>query len=352
MKRTPILLLVCCGVCGGDVVLRTGGVVEAPVESVSPAGVRVGGASPRTIAWDRVMRVEGDMRRESLAFTELADAVWRARTRLSRGDIALAAPLFERLYAESDSFDGPTGLLIVEGTLACRMERDPAGAVEAWLTALGLRNAGVKLDGEPVATSTTDARTGLVPALPPFFSHRDPGAQLSMPDADADERARAFAELYEAALTGTAGEAVIARSADPAVELVRRLVAAQLLPLERQPALRERLDERLRTNRSMPAWERAWTTAAIGRSLLREEDEALRMEGVFRLMEVPAQFGGRQPNLSAVVLRDIVRTLEDLGRTEEATRLEAVLVESYPDHPAARRAPEASDDAIDEDTPS
>ncbi|MEM1423515.1 MAG: hypothetical protein AAGH64_05880, partial [Planctomycetota bacterium] len=79
------VMLLCVGLA--PVELRSGDVIDAPVEAVSDAGVTVGGMQSRVIAWDRVAKVTGPKAAEALRYRELATDAWRARSRLARGDL-------------------------------------------------------------------------------------------------------------------------------------------------------------------------------------------------------------------------------------------------------------------------
>ena len=104
-----------------QVALRGGDTINDPVVSVTIEGVQIGGASPRLIGWDRVRQVEGEHADAAQAFAELSDVAWRARTRLERGDVTLAQPLFEELFETYDGVDGPTALIVAQGLLQCRL---------------------------------------------------------------------------------------------------------------------------------------------------------------------------------------------------------------------------------------
>lgn len=318
------------GVCVlGPVELRSGQVIDAPVETMSEAGVTIGGAQTRVLAWDRVARITGERAQEALVYQGLAVDVWRARSRLARTDLALAAPLFEKLYREHDP-EGPTGLLIAEGVMRCRLESDPRGATEAWLASLALRADGAKIDGEPIAEGFTDKVTGLVPALPPFFVE---GAPVELPESD-DERTAAYARLYACAMGAEMTDDERRSSDDPAVEFVRLIVLAQRGDGGERDAAREVLANQRRTSRD-EGWRDAWRLGAIGFALSRSDDDDERLGGVFALLEVPARWGETQAHLSAVCLLGAARTLDDLGRTDEARRLRDELRATFPDHPAS-----------------
>jgi hypothetical protein len=93
-------------------------------------------------------------------------------------------------------------------------------------------------------------------------------------------------------------------------------------------ALRARLGDEL------PAWQEAWCRVGIGRSLLVEADPARVMDGVVELMHLPARFGDEQPYLTGVALAESAAALGRLGDSSGAATLEAILRQSFADHPA------------------
>ena len=119
MKRAAcaITIALLAGAAWADVRLRGGGTVEAPVLAVTEAGVRVGGDAPRTLSWDLVRSIEGEFESAAEVFAELSTDLWRARTRLARGDYPLAAPIFEDLFRRYRDVDGPTTTVVALGAL-------------------------------------------------------------------------------------------------------------------------------------------------------------------------------------------------------------------------------------------
>lgn len=87
------------------------------------------------ISWDHVRAVAGEHAQEAASLADTADRIWRARTRIERGDWRLGEPLFERLFAEYGTLNGPTSAVIAEGLLRCRLRRGAqAAAVGPWIS--------------------------------------------------------------------------------------------------------------------------------------------------------------------------------------------------------------------------
>lgn len=299
-----------------QVVLRGGEVLDGQVISVSLEGVAVAGdAGTTVIGWERVRSVQGQRAADAAVFAELSTDAWRAQARLARGDAALAEPVLESLWARN--LPGPTGAAVAEGLLRCRISRGAnLLAIRPWLDALRL--------GMPAHTpgSPIDADTGLCPTLPPLWAPGYARAALAtdgalvLPD-DAPAHARALATLYRLAAADDDIPDKPDLPADalkhPGVLFVRDIVLAVHGAAPVRLAARERLAAD--PERDLGQWREAWRRAAIGQSLLREDDPAKRRRGVLELLHVPARFSGALPELSALAL---ALASDELARQNDA----------------------------------
>jgi hypothetical protein len=325
----------------GPVELRGGLVEDAPVESVSVAGVRVGGERPRLIAWDHVRRFTGDdaghNTEENLG---RAGRAWRARLRLARGDIQLAGPLFEALHEEFRGVEGPTALMVAEGLTRCRFwAGDVAGAIGPWLRAVELRERGAEIAGDPPLNPTLDPETMLIPALPPLLPPGERpgdapavvGEAAGAPIASAMRRA-----AWRVAGAGWPDEAPAPEAAGhPGVRLLRTMADALGPDADARAGARSGLEAGL-SDEDAPAWREAWLRAALGLSLLREPGEDAHADAVEHLLHLPARFGRAQPYLAGLALAVVADHLRGAGRDAEAEILERELETRYPRHPAER----------------
>lgn len=342
-----------------QVALRGGGRLEAPVTRVGPEGVSVGasaGDPARTISWALIRAVEGEHAKEAEAFGAMADRVWRALARLERGDVGLAEPALEELFAQA--IPGPTGADVAGALLRCRLRRGAsASALPVWLACVRLgATEGEALGREGVI----DPETLLAPALPPIFLDT-PGvrafAASAPPSASAAPggaggAADVMGALYLLAAADalrTGGGAVASDAARaalesagaytsdtaPGVALVRAMVVSRIG--EREARVRARGELIAGLDKDAGGWQEAWRRAAIGLSLVRETDAAERRRGAIELLHVPARFGASQPYLAGVALAAASEALAADGDAESASALRAELEMEYPGHPALLR---------------
>lgn len=350
----------------GQVELRGG--EPAPtgdITSVSAAGVTVGGS---LVGWDRVKAVRGAKAKDADPWMAMADAAWRARTRLERGDLIAAEPLFEVLFEKSRGEPGPTAGVIAEGLLRCRVRRGAhVGAIDPWLATLESAGDGsvTVLHGawasEAGLAPVVDAATGLAPSLPPIwlpwpsieaYARGKPwlGSETAGTPKQLVQRVAELATLYHLASEFEGGRPVQwadVPSNDAAVQLVAQIVEARVGNAEQRAAARKALGERLRagaqargraedgsTVGAVPTWMEAWIHAAIGRSLVREDAPDQQVAGVLELLLLPARYEEAHPYLSGLALAESSVVMRKLGDTQGADVLAREFAERYPTHPA------------------
>lgn len=321
---------------------------EATVEALV---LRIDGAT-RELGWDSVVRLSGPGAEKAEEFRELADKAWRSRQRLERGDFVLAEAGFEELFAVYAGRTGPTARSAAEGALRCRLRRGAhASALGPWLMLLEAGGGGPPVfNGVP---AVVDPETALCPAIPPIWTDStgvrqlvERGITLPAGVEPTDERAARLGAWYRYAAAATLGERAERpnSSDDPTVRLIAELVLAQhgtgVERSENRDRLRQRLDRSRAGRNPTPAWLEAWMYAAIGRSLVRENDEAQRLLGVVTMLHLPARFAEDQPFLAGLCLAEAAEAMDELGRGETAGLLRAELRRRYPGHPAGDDATE------------
>ncbi len=203
-----------------------------------------------------------------------------------------------------------------------------------------------------------DPVTGLAPGLPPVFQNdaatgvgvqSDEWASMAAEVGGGDERTRVLAELYLAAArfdTGQSLEIAPVTSGDPGVKLVADVVLARAGNEQQRAAARAALEARLSSGVDRvragdggetvqaEGWVECWCRLGLGRSLVREQDEAARRLGVIHLLHVPARFSRVSPVLASMALADAAAALHAIGDHAGARAVKAELVSRYPRHSA------------------
>ncbi|HYE63134.1 MAG TPA: hypothetical protein VD997_14160 [Phycisphaerales bacterium] len=339
-------------------VMRAGAAApQGQVAGVGLEGVRIALAAPtgmapgsaeRLVSWDVVARIEGPLSAEAAPFMPLAESMWRARTRLERGDSLGAEPLFEELFAKYAGQRGPSAAVVCGGLLRCRlMEGAQTGAVApflAYVHALPEEHAaGLAMPSfEPAAAAAVDASTQVAPLLPPVWvnvTSVQALANASWPLSNQEGvRARALVlqSLYQQAARFEAGlpaeTPVLSAEKDDGVALVGEVVAARIGNENQRAAARQALAARLK--KRPVAWIEVWCRVGIGRSLLREGSRDAQLLGVSELLEVPARLERVNAYLTGIALAEAAVALHTLGDHPGATRLRTELNDHFAGHPA------------------
>jgi hypothetical protein len=339
--------------------------IDALPASMDAAGVHVTRDGVKLlIGWDRIKQIRGDIGgsagtkavEQAATFATLADSAFRARTRLERGDFAAAEPLLEDLFG-TGGLNGPTGAVICEGLLRCRLRRGAqASAIWPLLERQRIEseragaNAAKWIGGIMDAAPAIDPVTGLAPGLAPIWL-REPALESLAGDpkwsefesqgaGDAATIARWYraSAAFECGLPGSWPTRDTEASND-AVRLVQDVVSSRIGAGAERAAARASLQARIEQAESgsmNSTWVEAWCRAAVGRSLVHETDTESIMRGAIELLHVPARFGAEHPYLSGVALAEASGALWRLGDQSGAVTLRDELSRRYPGHPALR----------------
>ena len=317
------------------------------------------------VAWDRIRALRGDDAAIWAESVARGRAAWRARTRLERGDAALAEPVFERLAEGGNVIGGEaygeTSALIDEGLLRCRLRRGAVGlAVEPWLRLVGggampaparIRPGAQAADGIVTRAATWDAQSVLIPAMFPGIAKSDAMDEDSIL-GPIDSPAGALRRAYVEASRGVLGEEVdvglvrairdaaadgplagdtrfridivlsLSASPDARAEARGRLVASLGNQVDAGPVLRD------------GAWREAWSGMARGLSLLRESDRTKRLDGALQLVSVRVSAEASQPWLATLAGAYLARALHDDGQAAAGQRIAVDTAAFFPSHPA------------------
>lgn len=361
----------CASHARGDVVERRGGAPSLEGEiTIEDAGVRVrtrGGAA-QLVPWDRVRSVTprpaGDDFEQRM---KLAEELWRARSRLERGDYALAEGIFERHFELSRGRTDETALVIAEGLARCRLARlDPALALIPALEAARMRRAGINTESYRAMPALIDDATALCVQLPPAWlaspTTRRLEQELASYDARGDEVIASLASLYRQSIRqqmhGPWQDAVFAEprgatARHPGVALLRDLVQAGAAEPGARELARGAIARLMDGSGDAPsAWVEAWGRYALGLSLLWEDEPERTARGAVHLLHLPARFNDSQFYLSGLAVAQVIHMLErkPVSSVAGASSLRAELDRRYSHHPVHSPAFELSSGRTDRHT--
>lgn len=274
-------------------------------------------------------------------YLDRAEQLWRATTRVERGDTELAEPILAALYETIGNASTETTLVIAEGLLRCRIARgDQVGAVMPFLDTVRLRRRGITTSAyarlEPIIDTDTLLCPWLAPVLPTGPALRRLHAELTA-RAFPEPVSGVLAKLYRAAVevepdgrvivptelpeVPTNGEA----ASHPGVQLVRDTLRAAMSVPDAIASMR-----RLRTNAD---WRGAWANFALGVSALATREPDRVVSGVLDVLLVPAGHGSTQAWLSGAALLIASAAMEARGDSSSAGALRAELRSGHPNHP-------------------
>ncbi len=263
-------------------------------------------------------------------YEDLARDVWRARSRLQRGDSQLALVLFQRHFTPrtGDERNHELALIIAEGLLRCLLESgDTEAILPAALETTRLRRAGVDTDRFQALPAIIDDRFWLLPQLPPIPTSDSSVDRLAEDlrhwRIDSDPVVSRLAELY-----ASMGRRSVrpSGSSDIGVILMESILGTRSLDGRlRQESMRtleelSALDEAPEFIEAWHAWFNATSQLAAG--------EVSTDRIVLALLELPAVHQGSYPVLAQRAVELSARILSGEGRNDESATLRRFLLES------------------------
>lgn len=332
------------GLGRADAVERRGieSTVRGEVISLENAGVRIQRTqgAELLIPWDRVRRIDtvrqfADLEDRMKTATEL----WRARTRVERGDTALAEPLLDRLFEAFKGQTNVTALVAAEGVLRCRLDRGAhESALIPVLEVARLKRAGVDSVSysslQPVIDEDTLLCMGIAPVWIVSPSLASLHRELESYDAEGDPVISAMARLYRHSVGRALGRSETETPSTlpdhDGVELLSMLLACESSAVGSRRSAITRVKRRIP---NLPEWARAWSRYQLGVAMLTDELPEMRQRGLLQLAHVPARYGASQAYLAGMALNQMSEELRRQGDDEGAASVLAEFARRYPDHP-------------------
>ncbi|MGI9013754.1 MAG: hypothetical protein ACR2GY_05820 [Phycisphaerales bacterium] len=346
VPRIGICVCVCisANVSLGQGVTRRGGegALRGSIALIDDSGVTLQSDLGAThfVPWDRVASVESrDHQSQIDRYRETATALWRARSRVERNDLAMAEPLLERLFEQYRGQTHETALVVAEGLLRCRLGRGAQHlAIIPALETIRLRRAGVTSVSYSMLPDVIDKDTSLCLRLPPYWldgAHSD-SLQLRLNDYDAhgDAVVAAIAALYRMSLSGDI-EPVDAPD-HAGVTLLRRCLAA--FGDENTDVRESARNWLLEREQKVGNEQAAWCRFFAGVSFLKETGVVRQQRGILNLLHLPARFAKVQPYLSGIAMTLAADVLESEGDRKTADAFRSEFRARFPYHPAGRPA--------------
>lgn len=297
------------------------------VAQVSAAGVLLADDVGTLVGWEQVRGFTDDDAPDAEPYEWLMENAWRARARVLRGDLSLAAPLLERMETLVRGERGPTAFLAAGGLAASRVAE--GRIAEALEPALRARAAMDDVDDALAARLRYDEAWGAFPALPPLpLAGVNVEGWAAVPEAvrDAGPRAQKLAAWYAYASLLTArapSQEPEACDDDPLCALASQMVRAALDPsIDVRARARQTLMRAGHADQEKgPRWVAAWTHFAVGRSLVQEPGEAARIAGVLELLRAASMGLDGLDALTIGAVHDAAEACQTLGMSGESATL-------------------------------
>lgn len=364
-----LMVLLLCIAGEVDVVVPRGGgeEIRGSISRLDEDGIRLRLATESqenptdiVLPWDRIadVRIGGLVQPRLPEMLDRASRLFKARTRLSRGDLSNAEPILELEFPGMVGRSSETALFIADGLLRCRLDRGAiAESIEPAIEYARLRRAGfTTLQDDILVPPTTasgdgdrgvqmwDARFGLIPYMPPAWL---PGPAL----AGASNRVAASAalddaelavivDLYRRSMALQLGESVDpvdleseAISEHPGALLMALMVHAVHPNDEVRTAARAMLEGRPPGD---PHWVDAWIHFQLGQSYLMESGAGQRRKGMLNFAHLIAGSSEAQPYLAGMGMAIMADEFENMGDVDAANRLRSDLQRLIPRHPVLR----------------
>ena len=331
----------------GDTIHRRDGAepISGKILVLDHAGVTIQQQSSGTtlVPWDQVRSIDSLTALPDMDMhLERADRLWRARSRIQRGDMRLAEPLVMELLQRYRSTDSLTSHIVAESALRCAVDReDHLAAVIPWLEVARMESRGISTDTyvDPSMPVVLDPGTGMSPYVPPIRSEQL-HLVLKAADPGADPYLNQVRDLL-AAIAASIDDLDQVQSSHNGNEPMIRLLESVIESGSTDPRTRKNARRDLLVMEGkLPEFARPWAWYHRGLSLLSEQDPAVLDQGLLMLLKTAAV---NAPVLSSVALERVHRELVLAGRDAEARIIHRHHLRMHPADQPVNAAVEAAD---------
>jgi len=308
--------------------MRDSSKISCSVVSWSKDGLRITqGAEEQQIVlpWHTVRLIESEEVGASFdLYLSRGELLWRAKSRLLRGDIALALPLFEEAFSQLQNAKGGDAHLAAEGLLRCQVAFGNIDqALLPWL--LTLKHYEMNQPTPfPSLAPIIDETSLLCPYLPPVWGN----AFIKQTLSSFSSNLPILHEITE----------VLRKGADASTlnfQGSQFLHNIYVLMDPVHPKYIESLRD-LETNNEFPAWKVAWLTYASAVGLLKQEET--QNAALLKFAEVASTFGTLNPWIAGSAMSILAEQLEAKGETKAAANVLAEMKRVFPNHPLLRKS--------------
>jgi hypothetical protein len=346
------MMFICCAALGDRMTIELrDGLGRRDVELISEDAdgmkVRWGTGDAiveQALRWDQIRGVEGGgAQPQRASWLSSGEQLWRARSRLARGDLVAARTAFSAASAQlaepSNAQARLQRLMALEGLArtSTAVPNDAARVAQA-LEAAALRSQFGALDAWLTGGDAFDVRSGLMLTVPPAWRDAQ-GAAAACASLDAAvERAREAQDSIAVALLESAARIASAEAGKP-----RSPAAPSKSPVPRGPlrkgaqlidlwadALSSDEAARKRARQGLAQFERSEEGSlrllaiyAQGRSLAMESDPEEVRRGVGKMLLIPAAHADAIPSLTDSALEQSAEALARIRDDASAAILRA-----------------------------
>jgi len=345
-------------------IIRDASIMSLDVDGILLSVERPGGS--KRVTWDEVQRLQlTDRAKQTEAdklLQEVGEPLFRLRVRMEIGDDEGLLEPAEALFPVFRDRSSASAYLVLQSLVWGRIAHARREeAVEPWLLAYGmLRSRSAKVSDLPGRRKPgIDAATGLLAELEPVWFDAD-AAQAALPGAEAALKSLAEpvptgARLYVASLALASGNMergdkyLQGKAADgTSAAHLQQILQAQRDVLQnktptainRLQSLANALEESPNNARETAIDYRPLAWYWLGRAQLSHDASPSRSEGLLTLMQIPALYGSRSPDLSAAALHEAAQAYS--ADAPLAARLRSEIREQFAGSWHARRLREAS----------